>query len=124
MADKKSVLVIGQIPELVDYSQFPGMSAESVRAGIANALRELGDLGYAAECVYLDRGETAEAVLRAKLAERAFDCVEVGAGVRVAPDNFLLFEKLVNVIHEAAPGAKICFNKNPADTVAAVRRWV
>ena len=36
------------------------------------------------------------------------------------PEN----ERVVNLIHELAPKAKICFNTNPMDTVASVQRWV
>jgi len=38
--------------------------------------------------------------------------------------TFLLFEKLVNVIHELSPRAKICFNTRPEDTAEAFLRWV
>src|SRR5262245_59468321 len=38
--------------------------------------------------------------------------------------HFLLFEKLINVIHEHAPQAKICFNTLPSDTADAVKRWL
>ena len=36
----------------------------------------------------------------------------------------MLFEKVVNLVHELAPDARICFNTTPADSVEAVRRWV
>jgi hypothetical protein len=36
----------------------------------------------------------------------------------------LLFEKLVNVVHEQAPHTKIAFNTAPEDTAASVQRWV
>ena len=52
-----------------------------------------------------------------------FDAVLIGAGVRTAPDHFLLFEKLINAVHRHAPQAAICFNTNPTDTAAAVQRW-
>jgi hypothetical protein len=49
----------------------------------------------------------------------------IGAGVRVAPDHFLLFEKLINLVHRhAPPSVRICFNTHPTDTLAAVRRWL
>jgi len=35
-----------------------------------------------------------------------------------------LFEKLVNVVHEHAPHAKICFNTKPEDTAEGFLRWV
>jgi hypothetical protein len=55
-------------------------------------------------------------------AER-FDCVCIGAGVRQPPPHFLLFEKLINLVHAKAPQATICFNTGPMDTVDAVKRW-
>ena len=47
----------------------------------------------------------------------------IGAGVRLDPDAFIVFERLVNAVHAAAPAAKICFNTNPSDTAEAVKRW-
>ena len=44
----------------------------------------------------------------------------LGAGLRDSK-HLLLFEKIINVIHADAPGAKICFNSTPADTAEAVR---
>jgi hypothetical protein len=49
----------------------------------------------------------------------------IGAGLRIVPPYFLLFEKLINVIHRhALASTKLCFNTNPADTADAVQRWV
>jgi hypothetical protein len=48
----------------------------------------------------------------------------IGAGVRKIDRHFLLFERLVNVVHEHAPRAKLCFNTKPDDTAEAVKRWV
>jgi hypothetical protein len=49
----------------------------------------------------------------------------IGAGVRLDPDHFLLFEKLVNVVHRHAPASvKICFNTRPNNTIEAVQRWI
>jgi hypothetical protein len=59
-----------------------------------------------------------------QLEQKRFDCILIGAGVRANPSNFLLFEKLINVVHEHAPQAKLCFNTMPSDTAAAVKRWL
>jgi hypothetical protein len=49
----------------------------------------------------------------------------IGAGLRTVPPYFLLFEKLMNVLHRhAPPSTKICFNSNPTDSAEAVKRWV
>ena len=122
MSAQKSVLVIGLVPELVDFSAMPEMNAEKVRAGITSQVASINELGYRGQHVYLDLGETAESVLQAKLAEQRFDCIVIGAGIRL-PVHHLLFEKIINIVHEHAPQARIGFNTSPSDTLAAVRRW-
>jgi hypothetical protein len=127
VADKKSVLVVGLDPALIDFSMrgyAPGMSAAKVLAGLKSSEDELSSLGYSVETCLTDFGETAEAVVERRLEQRRFDCVLIGAGVRAVPSNLLLFEKLINVVHEHAPQAKLCFNTQPSDTAAAVRRWL
>ena len=127
MPDGKSVLVIGLDPTLVDFSQpgyAPGMDATKVFAGLKFSEEELVGLGYSVEMCLTDFGETAEAVVRSRLQQRPFDCILIGAGVRANPSNLLLFEKLINVVHQHAPHAKLCFNTMPGDTAAAVKRWL
>src|SRR4029077_15686436 len=101
-----------------------GMDATKVRAGLASSESELAGLGYSVQLCLTDFGDTAEAVLRSQLAQTRFDCILIGAGVRANPSNFLLFEKLINVAHEHAPQAKLCFNQLPSDTAEAVKRWL
>ena len=127
MSDKKNVLVVGLDPTLIDFTRPgypPGMSAEKVFAGISASEKELTSLGYNVQTCLTDFGETAEDVVRNDLNQQPWDCVMIGAGVRTVPDNFLLFEKLVNVVHEHAPQARICFNQLPADIGESVKRWV
>ena len=125
MTHEKRVLVIGLDPKVVDYAHLAvKLDEPALRAALAVDEKHLSDLGYDARWLYIDRGETAEAVLLAALKEKTFDGVLIGAGIRTVPALFLLFEKLVNVVHEHAPHAKICFNTAPADTAASVQRWV
>jgi len=127
MTDKKSVLVIGLDPTLIDFSQpgyAVGMDATKVLAGLQSSEDELTRLGYSVQLCLTDLGETAEAVVQSQLKQKRFDCILIGAGVRTNPRNFMLFEKLVNVVHEHAPQAKLCFNTLPNDTAAAVQRWL
>ncbi len=126
MTDRKSVLVIGLDPALIDFSlpgYAPGMNAAKVHAGLKSSDAELTRLGYSVQMCLTDFGETAEAVVRKQLEQSRFDCILIGAGVRANPSNLLLFEKLVNVVHEHAPRSRICFNTLPSDTAAAVQRW-
>ena len=99
-------------------------TAEKVNAGTAAELERLRGLGYEPDGCFVDLGETAEAVVASRLRAREYGCVIIGAGVRANPKYFLLFEKLLNVVHELAPKARIGFNTKPTDTVEAVRRWL
>lgn len=128
MTSKKSVLSIGLQPQLINfadpaYAAFPGMTAEKVQGGLDKDIAALNALGYDAKLCLTDFGETAEDVIRATLLNRRCDCVVIGAGVRTIDKNFLLFEKVLNVVHEHAPQARICFNTGPFDTAQAVQRW-
>lgn len=93
-------------------------------AGLKAGAASLADLGYKTSLCLTDFGDAAESVLRKELQSTEYDCVMVGAGIRAVVTHFLLFEKMINVIHEHAPQAKICFNTNPADTAEAVKRWI
>ncbi len=114
MTAEKNVLLIGLEPTLVDYTLFPGLDAVKVLAALRADEERLNGLGYDAESCLVDRGETAEAVVRDRLGSKRFDCILVGAGVRTDPSHFVLFERLINVLHENAPQAKLCFNTKPA----------
>src|SRR6185503_91054 len=125
----KSVLLVGLDPTLIDFADpafaaFPGLNAAKVMAGVTADQERLKAIGYDAQMCLTDFGHTAEAVVLAKLKQKQFDCIMIGAGVRVIPSNFILFEKLINLVHAHAPHAKICFNTKPTDTAEAVRRWV
>src|ERR1043165_1644771 len=110
------VLALGLDPVFADYTQMPGLNADLVRAFIDAQLARLSNAGYDVVSCLVDLGETAEAETARQAAQRTFDCVLIGAGLR-APPQLLLFEKLLNLIRVQAPSAKICFNTSPADSV-------
>ena len=128
MGHKKKVLLIGIDPYLIDfttseYAAFPGLTSEKAAAGIKASVQQLNELGYNTELYWTDFGDTAMNVLETHLRKESFDCVLIGAGIRMPANNFILFEKMINQIHEHAPKARICFNTNPMDTIPAVQRW-
>lgn len=118
------ILLIGIEPELVDFSSMPDLDATKVAQSLRAQEQRLRDLGFDAAWCLTDLGATAEAVVRTALAAKPYDVVLIGAGIRVMPVNFSLFERLINVVHEGAPRAKICFNTRPDDSEAAVLRWI
>ena len=128
MEQKKRVLIVGLDPVLIDFSS-PDfapqkLSAERVLSARGADSDQLRGLGYEADLCLTDFGETAERVVQDKLMTKTYDCVVIGAGLRVIPSSFLLFEKLINVLHANAPQAKLCFNTKPGDTAEAVMRWL
>lgn len=120
----KKVLLVGLAPSVVDFSSFPGLTEEKLAMGLKAQEQSLCDLGFDAKWCLVDRGETAATVVQAALDAKRYDVVLVGAGIRLMPAHFALFEKLINVIHAHAPQAKICFNTRPEDTQESVLRWL
>ncbi|MCY3769360.1 MAG: hypothetical protein OXG56_08360 [Gammaproteobacteria bacterium] len=124
MTDNKTVLMVGWNPEVVDYSRWPGLTAEKVRHALNADRDRLNALGYEVELCFIHDGSSAAGEVAAALDQRAWDCVLIGAGVRKDEAHLVMFEALVNVVHESAPSAKICFNTGPTDSVDAVQRWI
>jgi hypothetical protein len=113
MTDSRAVLIIGEDPENVDFSDPaipPGISANKVMAGLIAAQNQLVDQGHRADLCLIDMGETAEAMIAGQLARTSYDCIVIGAGIRIVPANLMLFEKVINAVHRHAPGAAIAFS--------------
>ena len=121
---KKTVLAIGIEPSLVDFSAFPGLTAELVMSYLKAQIEKLRAMGYEADSCLIDLGDTAEAVAAAALGAKHYDCVVIGAGLREPRERLLLFERIINLVHLGAPHTRICFNTTPADTADAVQRWI
>lgn len=123
----KNVLFIGQKPDTVDFSDPalpPGLDAAKIQAGIAAGMKQITECGWHAELCLIRPDESARRAVEQKLADAPYDCVVIGAGIRIPPKSLMLFEALVNSIHKAAPGAFIAFNTNPEDTSDAAGRWI
>ncbi len=120
-----TVLSIGLRPGAVDYARYPQIDEATLTARIAageSALREAGfDI---VSCQVPADPDAAEAVLRECAAGGEFRVAMIGAGVRMAPEHTLLFERLINVASDLTPGIRFCFNTSPESTVDALRRWV
>ena len=123
----KRVLFIGQQPETVDFSDPalpPGFDAARIHAGISIGMQQMVDRGWEADlCLVLPDASASKAVEQ-RLAATAYDAVVIGGGIRIPPRSLLLFERLVNAVHQAAPTAAIAFNTAPQDTADAAARWI
>ena len=121
------VLLLGLVPETVDYSDPalpPGMTAEKVHAGITVAMKQFAERGWEADVGMIRPDETAGPTVERQLASKSYDCVVVGGGVRLPPRNLQLFEVVINAIRKASPGTAIAFNTRPDDSADAAARWL
>jgi hypothetical protein len=121
------VLFVGQQPETVDFTDPtlpPAVTAEKIHAGIALALKQMADRGWHADLCLIQPDETAGPEVELGLAAQAYDCVVIGAGIRLPPRSLPMFEAVINAVHKAAPGAVIAFNTRPEDSADAAARWL
>lgn len=121
------ILLVGYDPETVDFSDPalpPGMDAEKVRAGIAVALKQFAERGWEVDLGFIRPDDTAGPTVERQLAAKNYDCVVIGAGVRLPPTRLAIFEAVINAIHKAAPNAAIAFNTRPDDSADAAARWL
>ena len=119
----KKVLMVGWHPTAVNYDKWPGLTPERLEAALRADEDKLNGLGFDTTLAFIHSSESAANDLTTILNGSAFDIVMIGAGVRKDDDHFLVFEQLVNVVHEHAPHARIAFNTGPTDSDAAVQRW-
>jgi len=121
------ILLLGLDPETVDFSDPalpPGMTAEKVHAGITVALKQFAERGWESDVGFFRPDETAGPTVERQLRSANYDCVVIGAGVRLPPRHLALFEVVINTIRKAAPGTTIAFNTRPDDSADAAARWV
>jgi len=123
----KRVALIGLDPATVDFSDLalpPGMTAEKINAGIELALADFAARGWHVQNCYIHADESAVPMVERCLAGDVYDCVVIGAGLRLPPSRLVLFEAVVNAIRRVAPQAAIAFNTRPEDSAAAAARWL
>jgi hypothetical protein len=125
MADQKSVLIVGERPENMDFSDpaIPkGLTPDKIREGLEKSLDELRAKGRVARLVYLDTKKTAREQMAEALSWHAFDVIVIGAGLRIVPVQTEMFELVMNIVHTQAQQAKIAFNLSPDDSANAAER--
>lgn len=124
---KKSVLIIGQDPALIDFDA-PGahqdMSAAKVMDGLNGSLARLRSAGHDAEMLLTRDAAGIEAQVRRALQGKTYNVIVIGAGLRTRPELAEHFERLINVLREKSPSSKLAFNSRPSDSDAAALRWL
>lgn len=121
----KRVLMVGWHPTAtaIDYSKWPDLTPEKLLAKLNADKDKIAATGHDVTLAFIHTAESAAGDLQSILEQDDFDIVMIGAGVRRVDDHFLVFERLVNVVHEHAPKARIAFNTRPEDSAEAIERW-
>lgn len=116
------VLVIGVDPHKMGGGFDPAPVAAAIEAGMA----KLAEHGVASQaCLFgVDGSDNPEVMVTAALKERPWACVVIGVGLRKAEPMLELFERVVNLAREHAPGAAIAFNATIPDFYEAAARWL
>jgi hypothetical protein len=119
MSADRNVLLIGLDPHAV-----PGVDANLVDTAIALGQQRLDAAGIAAEYCLVKPDATADAEIVVALQRRDYACVVIGGGIRKPEEMLELFERVINLVRQHAPGAAIAFNTNPTNSADAAQRWL
>jgi hypothetical protein len=123
-----TAIQIGLDPDVIDYAsadfaQFPGLSAETLRAANDDNIAALRAAGYQVDNCLVEFGAAGAVKAREWLSAKQYDAVLVGAGVRLVASNTLLFESIINTAHTTQPGCRFVFNRAAVATPDDIRRW-
>jgi hypothetical protein len=113
------VLVIG-----LDPAKLQGWDPGPVQEAIARGRDRFIHHGIEADYCLAGLDENPEGTIAAALASDDYACVVIGGGIRTHEPLLELFENVVNLVRQLAPGAAIAFNTSPEDCVDAAERWL
>jgi hypothetical protein len=118
------VLQVGLDPAVIDFSPWPGETAQLLWDRIRASGDELRGAGFEVDLclVGLDPPSAGAAVRRAL--STAYQVVEIGAGLRMSREHTEVLEWVVDAVVGAGDGVRVCFNTSPETTLEAVRRAV
>jgi hypothetical protein len=123
-----TAIQIGLHPDVIDYdspefARFPGLTPGKLQAAHDGNIEQLRQAGFDVDGCQVDLGETAVDVVRRAITGKRYDAVLIGAGIRLVAGNTLLFEAIVNTVHEHLPAARFIFNQDAVTSPDDIRRW-
>ena len=93
-----------------------------MKAGLRAVKEEIERRGDTLDLCMILLDGSAKAAMAAQLAKKSYDCIIIGAGIRLPEPNLALFESVVNTVHRLAPRSAVAFNSRPQDSAQAVDR--
>jgi hypothetical protein len=122
-----SILVIGYAPDAVDFTDPavpPGLDEAAVAEGIKRDVQLMHDRGWEAEHLPIRLDGSLRGDIADRLARDSFDCIVIGAGVRMTTQHVAEFEQVVDAVRQGAPQTPIAFNSSPDSSGDAAARWL
>ncbi|MEU2788151.1 hypothetical protein [Streptomyces sp. NPDC007100] len=114
-----TALVLGVDPHTV-----PQLDGDFIGAALDAEMARFAEHGIEASVALLALDGSAEGKIVAALAERDWDVVVIGGGIRKPEALLTFFEQVVNLVRQHAPRAAIAFNSKVGDSVEAAKRWL
>lgn len=122
---KPSILVIGYAPEAVDFSGPaipPGLDLAAATQGIQTDIARMKDRGWEAEQRPIQAGGRLTRDIEDRRSCDTFDCIIVGAGVRMTTKHISGFEQIIAAVRQCAPNTPIAFRASPDSGAEAAAR--
>ena len=120
-------LVIGYAPDAVDFTDPlmpPGLDAARVAEGIKRDVQPMHDRGWEAEHLPIRSDGSLRDDILDRLADKTFDCIVIGAGVRKTTKHVPDFEQVIDAVRHGAPRTPIAFNASPDSSGDTAARWL
>ena len=121
------VLVIGYAPDAVDFTDPlmpPGLDEARVAEGIKRDVQLMHDRGWEAEHLPIRSDGSLRDDILDRLADKTFDCIVIGAGVRMTTKHVPDFEQVIDAVRHGAPRTPIAFNASPDSSGDTAARWL
>jgi hypothetical protein len=121
------VLVIGYVPDAVDFTDPvlpPGMDVGVVAAGLQRDAQKMRDRGWEGEHLLIRPNENIPERILDHLNGRRYDCIVIGAGIRLTTKHVPEFEQVIKAVRHGAPQTPIAFNFSPDSSGEAAARWL
>jgi hypothetical protein len=121
------ILVIGYAPDAVDLTDPavpPGLNEDLVAEGIKRDVQLMHDRGWEAEHLPIRLDGSLTGDIADRLARDSFDCIVIGAGVRMTTKHVAEFEEFIDAVRRGAPHTPIAFNSSPDSSGDAAARWL
>jgi hypothetical protein len=121
------ILVIGYAPDAVDFTDPavpPGLDEATVAEGIKRDVQLMHDRGWEAEHLPIRLDGSLRGDIADRLARDSFDCIVIGAGVRMTTKHVAEFEQVIDAVRQSAPQTPIAFNSSPDSSGDAAARWL